>query len=344
MKALYTTSPGQYGLAERPVPEPAYGEALLKVSRAGFCVNDLRIREGTLTTVRYPVIPGHQYAGVVEACGPEVKYVATGDRVAVHAYVLCGECSSCRRGGVHDCERFRNLGFSLDGGLAEYSVVPAKCLFKLPDHVSLEEGSLVENSANAVAAVRLARIETGQRVVVIGGTPIGLLAMQVARLESPRTLVLAGTGHKRLALAERLGASHTVEVSENGYAERLHDLLDGRGADAVIVCGYSREDLDLAMEVVGSLGRIVVEGHFDPTVEVTLSPQQLLISRAVTMTANRGWTTPDFTRALELISNGMLDAKSVITHTFPLDAWEEAFETFASPDGRAVHAAIDPQG
>ena len=104
MKALYTTAPGEYGLADRPRPRPAQDEVVLRVKSAGFCYNDLRIRSGVLTEMGFPFVPGHQFAGVVEECGPGVKYTQPGDRVAVHAYVLCGMCASCRTGGTHECE------------------------------------------------------------------------------------------------------------------------------------------------------------------------------------------------------------------------------------------------
>ncbi len=341
MKALYATAPAEYGLADRPKPAPGVGEALVKVARTGFCMNDVRVREGVLRH-GYPVIPGHQFAGVVEACGAEVSYLTPGDRVAVHSYVLCGQCPSCRRGGVHDCDNFRILGFTLDGGLAEYCAAPARCLFRLPDHVTLEEGSLVENLASAVAAVRLARLEVAERVVIVGATPIGLLALQVAGLASPSTLVMAGAGDRRLDLAERLGASHTVDIEQAEMQESLTDILGTRGADAVLVCGYSRAEAELAMEIVGSLGRIVIEGHFDPTVEITLSPHRLLVTRAVSVQANRGWLTPDFERAHALVANGMVDVKSLVTHTFPLQDWEQAFDLFTSGESQAVQVVLAP--
>ena len=106
MKALYATAPSEYGLADRPEPRPGNGEVALRVESAGFCYNDLRIRSGVLTDMGFPFVPGHQFAGVVEECGPGVKYARPGDRVAVHSYVLCGMCASCRTGGTHDCERF----------------------------------------------------------------------------------------------------------------------------------------------------------------------------------------------------------------------------------------------
>ncbi len=341
MKALYATAPGEYGLADRPKPTPAVGEALVKVARTGFCMNDVRVREGVLQH-SYPVIPGHQFAGVVEACGPEVNYRAPGDRVAVHSYVLCGQCPSCRKGGVHDCDDFQILGFTLDGGLADYCAVPARCLFKLSDHVTLEEGSLVENLASAVAAVRLARLQLAERVVIIGATPIGLLALQVARLASPSTLVMADAGHQRLALAERLGASHTVNLEQPDVGEHFADILGTQGADAVLVCAYTRSEAELAMEIVGSLGRIVIEGHFDPRAEITLSPHRLLVARAVSLQANRGWLTADFTQACELVSGGMVDVKPLVTHTFPLQDWERAFDTFTSRESQAIQVVLAP--
>jgi threonine dehydrogenase-like Zn-dependent dehydrogenase len=304
-------------------------------------MNDVRIRASVLQYPS-PFIPGHQFAGLVEACGPEVKYNTPGDRVAVHSYVLCGRCSSCRKGGVHDCDDFKILGFTLDGGLAEYCAVPELCLYPLPDHVTLDEGSLVENLASAVAVVRLARPQPGERVVIVGATPIGLLALQVARLTSPSTLVLAGSGEQRLALAERLGATHTVSLAQPDGLENLTAILGAKGADVVLVCGYARSDAELAMELVGSLGRIVIEGHFDPTAEILVSPHRLLVARAVSLQANRGWLTVDFTQAHELISSGLVDVKPLITHTFSLQEWERAFDTFTSREGQAVQVVIAP--
>ena len=342
MRALYTTAPGEYGLTERPVPEPGFDDVLIRVDRAGFCVNDLRIRTGVLSSVNYPVIPGHQYAGIIEECGPGVRYVKPGDRVAAHSYVLCGQCASCRKWGMHDCERFENLGFTLDGGLAQFNVAPARCAVQIPDRVSLEEGSLLENLANAIAAVRRSYLRTGERVVVIGATPIGLLTLQVTRLSSPSALVLVGSGKGRLQLAAQMTGARTIDVADCDTAERLREALDSRGADAVLVCAYTRSDLELAVDIVSSGGRIVVEGHYAPTSEVTLAPHRVLVGKAATLSANRGWATPDYQRGLELVSDGIVNMKSIVTHTYPLERWEEAFDVFASPESDAVHVAIAP--
>ena len=342
MKALYTTAPGDYGLADRPDPRPGLGEVVIRVESAGFCYNDLRIRSGVLAEMGFPFVPGHQFAGVVEECGPGVRYTQPGARVAVHPYVLCGMCASCRTGGTHDCERFQGLGFTLDGGLGQYAAVPEKCLFELPDHVDVEQGSLLENLANATAAIRRLRLALAERVLVIGATPIGLLAVQVAHLHSPRALVLAGAGESRLQVGAALGATSAVEVRGADVAEQVRAALGG-DADVVLICGYSQSDFELAMDTVASTGRVLLEGHYDPLVEVTLAPRDL-VARAVTMVPNRGWSTPDYQQALDLVSCGMVDVKSVITHRFPLERWEAAFDLFADVDGGALHVAIEPNG
>lgn len=340
MKALYTTAPGEYGLADRPHPRPAPDEVVLRVESAGFCYNDLRIRSGVLAGMDSPFIPGHQFAGVVEECGPGVRYTRPGARVAVHPYVLCGMCASCRMGGTHSCERFQALGLTTDGGLAEYAAAPERCIFDLPNHLDMEQGALLENLANAVAAIRRLRLGLAERVLVIGATPIGLLAAQVAGLHSPRALVVAGAGRGRLAVAAALGATGTVEARSPDVVEQVRAALGGH-ADAVLLCGYGKRDFELAMEVVGWTGRVLVEGHYDPLVTVPFAPRDLVTKNA-TLRPNTGWSTPDYQQALDLVSTDMVDVKAVITHRFPLERWEEAFALFADVDSDALHVAIEP--
>lgn len=343
MKAIYTTGPGNYGLTDRPKPEPVGDEALVRVTAAGLCPNEVRLRDGLIKAARYPVVPGHQFAGVVESCGSVVKHINPGDRVAVHPYVVCGECSVCRSAGpAHDCERYLMLGITLDGGLAEYCAVPARHLYKLPDHVTAEEGALIENLANAVAAARNAELQVGERVVVIGAWSVAMLALQVARRHSPGALALVGTGPQRLAIGKRLGATHAIDLDEEDAGERLNEALDGRGADVVLMCGTTRNELELALEAVATGGRIVVEGHFDPEATVTFSPFDLLVARSVTLRANRGFTTPDYTRAYHMLSDGVVDVRSLITSRFQMKEWESAFEAFTGAASQTVQVLVTP--
>ena len=338
MKAIVTARPGDFGLVERPVPEPAEDEVRLKVANAGICRNDLRIQKGIHESINYPLIPGHQFSGVVDICGSAVKFAKPGDKAAVHSYVVCGQCAACRIGDTHYCDTLKTLGFKLDGGFAQYCVLPERNLFKLPDNVNLHEGAMVENLANAVAVMGQSNLQTGESVAIIGATPIGLMALQVARLSSPSTIVLVGSGINRLRLGQGLGAEHIIDVNKSGYAEDLKEIR--KGFDVVIVCGKTEDELKLAMDIAGWRGRIVVEGHYDPDVEINFSPFKLLVERAVSLQANCGWLTPDFHRALNLLEREEINVKSIITHTFPLEDWEKGFNVFSSGENQSIQVML----
>jgi L-iditol 2-dehydrogenase len=318
------------------MPVAAPDEALVKVQRAAICHTDVIIRAGKAGNVIYPVIAGHEFSGVVESCGPEVKYIRPGDRVAIHTVVACGECPGCRRGDTMACERYNELGSKRDGGFAEYCTVPTRSLFKLPSHLSLGEGALTEPTANAISVVKQARIQQGDRVVIIGPGPIGLLATQVARLAQPSVLVLAGTRDERLALGAQFGATHTVNIRREGAIATLREILDGRGADVVLECAGTRSSLELAMEIVGWRGRIAVEGVFEIDEMVPICPHSLLLDRSASLIGINGWITADFAQALDLISRGLVDVKPLITHTFSIDDWEDAFRMVTERKSEAL--------
>lgn len=336
MKALYATGPRQYGLTERPLPVCGPDDALVKVLRAGLCHTDANIREGTAGHVRYPFIPGHEFGGVVADCGRDAWNVAVGDRVAVHHAISCGRCLACRRGDTMSCENYSELGATRDGGFAEYCVVPARHLYHLPQHVTVDEGALLEPLANAVSATGRAGLALGERVVVIGPGPIGLLVLQVARLAHPSVLALVGTRDERLAFGARLGATHTVNSARPDAVAQLDAILGGKGADAVIVCAGTRTALELAMELVGFRGRIVMEATLGPEETVAVRPSQLLERQGASLLGVNGWVTAEYVRALELLSRGLVDVKPLITHRLPLTEWEAAFDLITRRKSEAI--------
>lgn len=334
MKALYTEAPGDYRLVDRPVPLPGADEALVKVAAAAICHTDVIIRAGVADHVRYPVIPGHEFAGLVEACSPAVRYLSPGDRVAVETIISCGQCTACRMGDTAGCEHYDELGSKSDGGFSEYCAVPARHLIKLPGHVPLVEAALLEPLANAVSAVRQSNIKLNERVLIIGPGPIGLLALQVARLASPSMLVLAGTREERLMLGRTLGATHTVNVKRERATDVLQDLFGGKGADVVIECAGTRSALELAIESIGWRGRIAIEGDLGSEL-VPVSPR-FLQNRSASLISICGWVAADFARALQLLSYGLVDVKALITHTFTLEEWEAAFDMVTTHKSEAL--------
>ena len=202
---------------------------------------------------------------------------------------------------------------------------------------------MVEPLANAIAAVSQAGVRQGDRVMVIGPGPIGLLALQVARLCGPSVLLLAGTRDARLTLARGLGATHVVNVLAAEADERIGEALEGRGADAIIECAGTPEAMALALRHVGVLGRIAVEGVYDVEQTVSFSLYRVLLQRSARLLGVTGWNSSNFVDALDLLSRDKVDAGALVTHTFSLDEWEAAFDMVTGRKDEAMKVQFDMQ-
>jgi threonine dehydrogenase-like Zn-dependent dehydrogenase len=336
MKALLASAPGKLELVDRPVPAPQPDEVLVRVTTAAICHTDSVIRQGLAHHVTYPVVIGHEFSGVVEACGTLATHVSRGDRVAVDSVVSCGQCRPCRLGQTVHCVDIRGVGSGIDGGFAEYVSVPERNLHRIPDDLSLEVAAMAEPAANAYSAVRRGGILQGERVVVLGPGPIGLLAIQIARLYHPSELVLVGTRDERLSVGARLGASRAINIRRAGAEEELiEDILCDRGADVVIECAGTRDAVDLAFRMAGPNGRIAVEGlpRIGDIMQLRLHDVH---RKALTIAAVNGYLTPDFVYALDLLSEGFIQVDPLITHHFSLDQWESAFRMIEEHKSEAI--------
>ncbi len=351
MKAIYTAEPGRFGLEERPVPSVAPDEALVAVRVAAICRTDIHIRRGTATHVRYPVIPGHEFSGVVERLGADARLPGgpgPGDRVAVQTIMGCGFCPACRAGETMRCLNYSELGSRRDGGFAEYCAVPARYLFRLPETVSLEEAALLEPLANAVAVNERVAVRPGERVVVFGAGAIGLLTAKVARLASPSVLAVVDLDEARLAAAAAMGATHTINASAPGALDDLRQcVLQGEGADVVCECSGSIQAFAGSLDIVGWRGRIAVEGSVERNETIPLCPRTLQRFQGI-LTGVGGWAARDFQRAWQLVARGLVDLRGMVTHLFAFEQWREALdlvERGRTPHGEGVlvRAAFAPQ-
>ena len=343
MRAISVVAPNQVELVERPVPEFEEDEALVRVAAATICHTDHYILAGQIPDLGYPVTPGHEFSGVVEAVGVRVTQIEPGARVAVQTYRSCGRCHHCRRGRINLCADMLEMGFQLPGGFEEYVVVPATLLHPINDDFSLEEAAMTEPSANAHAVVRRAAIETGDCVVVIGPGPIGLLVMQYAGLKNPGRLILVGLpgDERRLAVGRQLGATDTLALAPEAAQERILELTDGRGADRVLQCAGSTRAAELALAVAAMNATIVIEGGGGET--IALSPNDL-IERQLTVRGTCGWSLPDFAAALQINQSGRIELGALLTHRFPLEEHAAAFTMTGQYSDGVIKAAFIPQG
>ncbi|MCS7309300.1 MAG: galactitol-1-phosphate 5-dehydrogenase, partial [Armatimonadetes bacterium] len=261
MKALVLHAVGDLRYEEVPLPEPGTGEVLVRVAYCGVCGSDIP-RIFSKGTYRYPLIPGHEFAGVVERCGEGVSAFAPGDRVTVFPLLWCGRCAACERGKYVQCEQYDYLGSRRDGAFAEYVVAPARNLLRVPEGVSLQEAAMTEPASVALHALRRAGgCAPGESVAVFGAGPIGLMVALWARLMGALLVILFDISSEKLALARELGFEQTYHPGHDSPEQVVARLTGGQGAHLCIEAAGVPPTLLQACVCARRGGRVVILGN-----------------------------------------------------------------------------------
>lgn len=316
-RAVVVDRPGSHRLVTGERPEPRPGEVLVEVAAAGICMSDREVYDGhrDAAYVRYPVVPGHEWAGTVVAVGAGVDPGLVGRKTVAEGFRACGVCERCRYGETSLCGGgYAETGFTEPGAFADHVVVPARLLHPLRDDADLRAAALLEPSAVIAAAVRAGRPRAGERVAVVGAGTLGLLAVQWLAAGGPAELAVVDPRGARGELALGFGATSALSPAEAGSVNGSFDLVvetAGAATTAASSCLLARRG-----------GRVVLTGMFtegavgiDP---VHLSVSQLEV-RSVFGASSGAWA--DAVRAFEL---GLLDPAPLITHEFPLERFGEA--------------------
>jgi 2-desacetyl-2-hydroxyethyl bacteriochlorophyllide A dehydrogenase len=331
MRAIVVERPSSVTLTEVDTPTPGPGEARVRSVIAGVCRTDLDIVTGALDPrwVQFPVVPGHEWSGIVDAVGEGVTVVEPGDRVVCEGNIGCMSCPRCRAGDTHLCQRYDAVGFTRGGGWGEFVVVPARILHTLPEHVSFEAAALVEPGSCVVKALGRARIEPAETVGVVGVGAMGALAIRLARLSSPAAIIAYGLRDEELELARTLGADAVVNVAQQSPEEGSIDVVvETAGAVAAV---------ELSTRLVREGGRVVLLGIAGHGQEVTL-PADRIPLRDLSILGSVGYTTAAWAHMVELLRASLVDLDPIVTHRFPLDRFEDAFALM--DDRRGVVARI----
>ena len=327
MRAVVNTGVGQVEYREVPAPSPGPGEVLIRVRAAGVCGSDIHQWLGPVSwAVSYPVVLGHEFAGVVEAVGQDVTSWKPGDRVVCEtAAHVCGRCIYCRTGSYNLCPDRKGFGYGVDGAMAELVVARQDLLHRIPDGIPDEVAALTEPASVAFNAVAVkSRIQPGDTVVVLGPGPIGLLCVQVARLYSPDPLILVGTpaDARRLALGRELGADLVLVDGEDDVDEVIRRIGDGLGAHLVVDAVGISETVATSLRIVRPNGQITKVGWGPQPLGLSLDP---VVAKAVALQGTFSHTYAVWERVLQLVAGGRLRPAPMV-HTLPLEEWERGFE------------------
>ena len=336
MRAAYFL--GSRTIETRPLRlrAPGPGQALLRVLACGVCGTDVHIFAGGKgsASVTPPVILGHELSGAVEALGPGVTGLKAGDLVSVDPNIYCGTCPSCRQGRKQLCRAMEAVGVTMDGGFADQCLAPASQCVVLPAGTDPELAALTEPLACCLHGIDRAAIRPGETVLILGGSTIGLMMLQRARLCGAARVVVSEPVAARRGLALELGADGAVDPLREDLAERTEALLGG-GANVVIECVGGRTGAAAqAVDAAGPGGRILLFGvpHPEALLETSLCA---IYQKELTILGS--FVNPDtHSRAAALIASGRLRLKELITHRFPVDRLREAIETQAGPESIKV--------
>lgn len=318
MRAIVCTAPGKMTLANVPEPEPSAGWVRVGMKAAAICATDFEVLAGRIPA-EYPVTPGHEWSGTVEAAADQAGARWIGRRVSGHNEVCCGQCAYCRTGQWRCCPEYRQIGFGVSGGYAESLLVPVANLIELEDAISFEQGCLLEPLGVGIAVARMAEARIGNTAAVLGCGPIGLNCIACLRASGAAPILCLDRREDRLAMARKFGAAA-------GFADAGSLQMEARqrqpgGCDIAVEASGSPELLRHAMELVRFGGVIVLTGYFRRT-EVSFLPDKIHERNVRLLGAgnNAGFTGI----AARAVAEGVVRTESMITHRFRLEEFETA--------------------
>jgi 2-desacetyl-2-hydroxyethyl bacteriochlorophyllide A dehydrogenase len=306
-----------------PVPGPR--DVVVEVAACGICGTDLHILEGEFAP-SLPIIPGHEFAGVVVATGSEVSEVSAGQRVAVDPSLYCNECHYCRIGHNNLCERWNAIGVSVPGGAAQFAAAPVANCVPLPDHIRLEDAALIEPLSCAIRGYDVLTSQLGAHVLIYGSGTMGLMMLQLAKRTGAASVDVVDINAKRLKTAAALGCSSTATSADQIHRPRGWELVvDATGAAAAIQDGLSR---------VAPGGTFLQFGVAAYATRVTIEPYRIY-NKEITITGSMA-VLHSFERAADLFAAGVLDADTFISDRLPLADYAEALARFKRGEGRKI--------
>lgn len=330
MKAAYITGKAQVEVRETEVPAPGPGDVLLRVKVCGICGTDLHFYHGDLPAMA-SLSPGHEFSGEIAALSESVDGFAEGDRVAVEPIIRCGLCSYCGTGQYQLCPKRVLVGAFHQGALADYVVVPAYTLYRLPDELDYDLGAFIEPMAVSVHGVHIANVAIGDKVLVLGTGTIGLTSIMAARAAGAAEIIATYRHEHQGKAALAAGADRAISPDDV-------ESLQSESIDVVIeTVGGKAPTLEQALHVVRLGGSISVLGLF--TQNVPLNALSLMRKEARIVggiTYCRPGHHSDFEVALGILKADPERARALITHTFPLDEVGRAFETAADKSSGSI--------
>jgi len=340
MRAVIIDAPGNIRVDSVPDPTPRPNEVLVRVGACGICGTDLHIIDGDSPLARYPIIPGHEFAGEVVALGSDVAQengnggasIMVGSRVAIEPNLYCGHCEFCRTGHENLCLNYAAFGVTTGGAIAQYVAVPIAKAYALPDTISLREAALIEPVSCAVHGMHVLNPRSGDTFLIVGAGTMGLLLLQLAVRGGASRVAMVDVNAQRLALAEQLGATRIYSDIKQALQDEplgFNCVIDATGIAPVI---------ENAFMAVKRGGKFLIFGVASHEAHISLSPFRIY-NDEITVIGSMA-VLFSFQAALDLISGGVINTEAMLTTAFPLEDFPKALDMVRY--GKGVKTQILP--
>lgn len=336
MKALQVVKPGEMKLVELDMPKLQKStEVLLNVKAAGICGSDVHIAHGTNPYATYPRIIGHEAVGEVSEVGEDVKDFKKGDKVVLEPITYCGECYACKKGRHNVCKDVKVSGVHMDGGFQEYLVVDQKMLHKFPEELDFTQAVVAEPYTIGYQANARGGTSKGDIILVHGAGPIGLVVCDVAKSKGA-TCIVSELNENRLNMSKDFGADYTINPAKENFHERIMEITNNMGPNIIFEAAGVPSLLAESVELVSPAGAVVAMAFGKEPISVNF---QQINQKEVTVVGTR-LQNNKFPAAISSLTNRLDKIDKLVTHVFPIEEYEKAFEAFQDKNANSCKVVV----
>ena len=345
MKAITVYGPYDARMENVPKPEATGDMLVIKVKRTGVCATDYSIFTGESSFIRsgeikFPCRFGHEYSGIVEAVGPDVKDFRPGDRVYTENFVSCGVCQACRRGDYMGCSKILSVGTvnCWDGCYAEYMQMPERHVYHLPDELSLDEGALIEPASIAYDAFKGVTLSEKDTAVVYGSGAIGMISAWLAKYYGAGQVIVVGRNSEKLKRALDVGADSFINNKEVDATERIMELTGGKGANLIVETSGSVQALRDSLNALAKYGRISIVSFYERDLDAIPIDPLVLGCKSIVGAAGCYGNAP---AVCEIMCKNPIKLTPVISHHIPFEKCLDVFENEKDYHNQKIKIMID---